>query len=698
MPATVHPRGVRTTQTPRTLPEASPLIFNSINIIQPVGEVPTTEARGPTVEVIEEDQTLQRVIEVTRRNSNNDSTKFRAGQLASFQKQWSKMGAPEPILKLIRGYRIPFFEKPPLAHPIVIKSHLHTPVSKEMSAIILKMKAQGILEVAAQMTPSFISPLFLVPKTDGTFRPIFNLKALNQYIKTEPFYLISMARIPDFLQSQDWMCKIDLSQAYFHLKVAESHRRFLRLVYDQEILEMTCLPFGLSTAPKTFAILTNWVAQILRERWNMRVLVYLDDYLIVSQDRSQLQNQVKITVQVLQYLGWLVNFEKSILQPQKSLVYLGVLWRPWDNLKSLPLEKTTVIKEKVKYALEQRKLTLKEMQSLTGLFNFASFVVPRGRLNYRQLLMFMIAQPDYPCVTQYQLPEAIIAELNWWSHNCNLSTPLHYPPPVNFIATDASDLAWGAQLNDLAISGAWSHAEAKLHCNQKEMLAILYALQRHADSLKQTSILVQCDNRTAVAQLRKEGGTKSISLMKITHQILNLVDRYQIHLSVQHIPGRYNSQADHLSRNRRPPEWHLLPACVEMVFSKWGTPVIDLFASETAHVVHNYVSRDLKDQQAMFHNAFSTPWNYQLAWVFPPPFLIPKVLAHLNQSTGIYLVVVPRWEKVFWRADLRARALTAPLTLKNLRKHLVDTSTGLPPPQIDNITLEVWKCGGGPRR
>ncbi|KAG7297163.1 hypothetical protein JYU34_020136, partial [Plutella xylostella] len=57
---------------------ASPLIFNSINIIQPVGEVPTTEARGPTVEVIEEDQTLQRVIEVTRRNSNNDSTKFRA--------------------------------------------------------------------------------------------------------------------------------------------------------------------------------------------------------------------------------------------------------------------------------------------------------------------------------------------------------------------------------------------------------------------------------------------------------------------------------------------------------------------------------------------------------------------------------------------------------------------------------------------
>lgn len=119
------------------------------------------------------------------------------------------------------------------------------------------------------------------------------------------------------------------------------------------------------------------------------------------------------------------------------------------------------------------------------------------------------------------------------------------------------------------------------------MLAILY--QNCAHVLDQSSILIQCDNRTAVAHLRREGGTKSPALMRITYEILNLLDQHQIHFTIQHIPGKYNSHADHLSRHRRPPEWHLLSVCLEKVFLKWGTPVIDLFASATAHVVHNCV-------------------------------------------------------------------------------------------------------------
>ncbi|XP_045446060.1 uncharacterized protein LOC123654179 [Melitaea cinxia] len=116
-----------------------------------------------------------------------------------------------------------------------------------------------------------------------------------------------MYRVPDFLQPRDWMCKVDLSQAYFHVNVTESYSWFLRLEYNQEVLEMICLPFGLSTAPKTFSILTKRVAQTLRERYSIKVLVYLDAFVIVHQDAQRLYHYAKLNVKLLQRLGWQVN-------------------------------------------------------------------------------------------------------------------------------------------------------------------------------------------------------------------------------------------------------------------------------------------------------------------------------------------------------------------------------------------------------
>lgn len=598
-------------------------------------------------------------------------------------------------MKLIQGYRIPFSQKPPLVLPNLQHSPHLTPISEKMTAVVNKMKEQGIL-VPAPCTPSFLSSLFLVPKPDGTSRPIFNLKALNKFVFAAPFHLINMHKIPDFLQPKDWLCKIDLSQAYFHLPVVNSQRRFLRLIYHQELLEMTCLPFGLSTAPRTFSMLTNFIAQQLRERWQIRTIVYLDDYLLVHQNPQILVQHVGHAITLMQELGWQINFQKSILVPQKSLCYLGICWNPWLNQKALPEEKVNTIREKINFILEKRKATVKEMQSIVGLLNFASFIVPRGRLRHRQTLMFL--KLLLPKAQAHDLPQSVRKELVWWLQNCCVTTPLWYPPPTHFLVTDASDLAWGAQLNDQILWGTWSPAEKHLHSNEKEMLAIFYAIQTQVHVLQGSSVLIQSDNKAAVAHLRKEGGTKSKRLMELTYKILTILDQNAIQFSIQYIPGRYNSHADRLSRHRKLPEWHLLPSGLETVFQRWGVPVIDLFASATAHVVLNYVSRDLKDHQALFHDAFSIPWNYTLAWVFPPPFLVPRVLTHLSQSMGVFLLVVPRWEKVFWRADLESRALEAPVMLTNLEKHLIDTSTGQAPEQVQDLSLEVWKCGGGLNR
>nr|CAI5846316.1 unnamed protein product [Callosobruchus analis] len=130
----------------------------------------------------------------------------------------------------------------------------------------------------------------------------------------------------------------------------------------------------------------------------------------------------------------------------------------------------------------------------------------------------------------------------------------------------------------------------------------------------------------------------------------------------------------------------------------WDLPVIDLFTSKLTAVVPLYAALSRNDHTALFVDAFSRQWVYHLAWIFPPPTLMPRVLQHLNSATGTYIVVVPRWEKVFWRADLKSRAIAPPFQIHNLQANLVDMSTGRPPENTKPFRLEAWKIQGGLKR
>ncbi|XP_043469314.1 uncharacterized protein LOC122502999 [Leptopilina heterotoma] len=141
--------------------------------------------------------------------------------------------------------------------------------------------------------------------------------------------------MPEFLQKGDWLTKIDLLLAYCHVPIAQAHRPFLRLVYDKEILQMTCLPFGLSSAPQNFAAISNWIADILRSP-GIRLVVYLDDFCLASQNRDRLITQTLEAINLLEFLGWKINHDKCILKPCQNSEFLGIQWNTLTNQMSLP--------------------------------------------------------------------------------------------------------------------------------------------------------------------------------------------------------------------------------------------------------------------------------------------------------------------------------------------------------------------------
>ena len=50
----------------------------------------------------------------------------------------------------------------------------------------------------------------------------------------------------------DHMASLDLKDAYFSVPIVWPHRKYFRFLWQFELYEFTCLPFGYSLAPLAF--------------------------------------------------------------------------------------------------------------------------------------------------------------------------------------------------------------------------------------------------------------------------------------------------------------------------------------------------------------------------------------------------------------------------------------------------------------
>ena len=149
------------------------------------------------------------------------------GRLSKFQAAWSKVDAGAWVMEVIsQGYRLEFNRTPPtkLNCPSSSLSQVQTIVMDQEVHDLMKKE---VIEVCLDLD-GFFSPIFIVPKKDGGWRPIINLKALNQYLNTQHFKMESIYTLRDILKLGDYMGRIDLKDAYFSIKIHPNHKKFLK--------------------------------------------------------------------------------------------------------------------------------------------------------------------------------------------------------------------------------------------------------------------------------------------------------------------------------------------------------------------------------------------------------------------------------------------------------------------------------------
>ena len=499
------------------------------------------------------------------------------------------------------------------------------------------------------MKGEFISPIFLVPKKDGGSRPVINLKRLNSHIVYQHFKMEGLHLLKHIIQEKDFMIKIDLKDAYFCVPMSQQHQPFLRFIWGGTRYQFTCLPFGLAPAPLYFTKLLKPVVALLR-RLGLRMIVYLDDIIVFNQTREGILRDRDSTLWLLQNLGFVINWKKSVLDPSHCMEYLGFVINSMEMNLSLPKEKMNQLIQSCRDRIREKTASVRTLAKIIGKLTSSMQAVLPAPLHYRHLQMLQLK---------------------------------------GLLAGKSYD-------QGVRTRGLWSQQESNtLYINALELKAALFAVRAFTAKERQLHVHLRMDNRTEVAYVLKMGGTRSLVLVGIAQELWGYALTKQITLTAEYLPGKYNHEADWESRHfRDSSNWKLNPSLFQALDQLWGPLEIDLFADRLNAQLMNYVIW-FPDPFAQATDAFQIPWSKLKGYSFPPFSMICRCLAKIRKDQATIVMITPTWHTQAWYPVLLEMSCRQPVLLPPLEKILMSPSQQPHPLVLQgSLQLGAWMVSG----
>ena len=620
-----------------------------------------------------------------------------AGRLKYFVENWKLITLDPWIIDTVTGCKIsfvnyPFQERVP--ERAVTNKDQQSLINQEVSSMVEKGAVQP-----ASSQQGFISNLFLVEKKGGGQRPVINLRHLNQYVEYEHFKMEGIHMLKDLIQKGDFMVKLDLKDAYFTIPIHKDYQRFLQFHWGDQLMQFTCLPFGLACAPRIFTKLLKPVVAFFR-RHGIRLIIYLDDMIILNQSPLVLHQDLSLIVHTLVNLGFVINLEKSQLCPVQVIEFLGYEINSVGLLLSLPNQKMKKIKNKCLALLENPLTSVRTLSSLLGMMTDTIRAVSIAPLHFRALQrdknIALNKNKSYESLLQLS-PEAQ-ADVSWWIHyleSWNGKSILDVKPETT-IQSDASTKGWGAHMNGKRTGGLWSPEERELHINALELKAAFFALKCFLKDMTNVSVLLQLDNRTAVAYINKQGGTHSKLLNQMACELWEWALHQKIQILAVHIAGVTNQIADFESRNSQDSsDWQLNPSYFKQLMTVLCQCDVDLFANRLNAQLSKFYSWK-PDPLAQGTDALSVPWTKMKPYAFPPFSLIGRCLARVRSEKITLLLVTPVWQTQPWYPQCLRMSVAPPVLLPVSRDLLMSVSTPMSHPLLENnsLSLAAWLVSG----
>ena len=168
-----------------------------------------------------------------------------------------------------------------------------------------KMMSDGIIRTS---NSPWASPLHMVLKSNGTWRPCGDFRLLNNVTVADQYPVRYLQDFTSNLSGRVLFSTLDLNSAYWQVPMDEDSIAKTAITTPFGLFEFLRMPFGLRNAAQTFQRFIDAITRDLDF-----VYAYIDDILVASTNENEHKEHLKMVFDRLQQNGITINVNKCKL-------------------------------------------------------------------------------------------------------------------------------------------------------------------------------------------------------------------------------------------------------------------------------------------------------------------------------------------------------------------------------------------------
>ena len=369
--------------------------------------------------------------------------------------------------------------------------------------------------------------------------------------------------------------KSDMSAAFRNLGIKMEHWKYLimkaRNPKDGKMYYFVdkCLPFGAAISCSHFQRFSNAIAHLVTYRTNKPLVNYLDDFLFVALLAFMCNMQIDAFLEICQLIRFPVSLEKTF-RVMTQLVFLGLLIDSELQLVLIPKEKIEKGKELVNKILnnKSRKVTVKDLQKLTGYLNFLGRAIVPGQAFTRRLYAFArgTLKPHHHVRVNAEMQRDLTM---WLQFLCQPTIYSHPFLDFNEIRANEVDMFSDASASAILGMGAtcqsswmfkqWNYDFIKQYepsIEYLELYALVAGVLTWSTSFRNRRIILFCNNQSVVEMINATSSRYKNCMVLIRKFVLHTLTE-NVRIYAKHVRGVDNFYSDSLSRLKIQHFWDL---------------------------------------------------------------------------------------------------------------------------------------------